>query len=122
MWRPFRFDLSGQADLAVHRAEPCNRTEHLVSGGGVASDSPCLLGAELEGDEAIARSNELTKLSGVKKALLWPYVGLILLLRLVSLGRTPILSALPTHVVKDVPEIPFLIYCGFIFLSVVLSR
>lgn len=90
--------------------------------GSVPRNSACLLGAELEGDEAIARSNELTKLSGVKKALLWPYVGLILALRLVSLGRTPILSALPTHIVKDVPEIPFAIYCAFIFLSVVLSR
>ena len=78
--------------------------------------------AELEGDEAIARSNELTKLSGVKKALLWPYVGLIVALRLVSMARTPTLSALPSHVIKDVPEIPFLVYCLFIFLSVVLSR
>jgi hypothetical protein len=51
-----------------------------------------------------------------------PYVGLIVALRLVSLGRTPVLAALPTHVVRDVPEIPFLIYCAFLFLSVVLSR
>ena len=79
-------------------------------------------GAELEGDEAIARSHQLSKLSGVKKALLWPYVGLIVALRLVSLGRTPLLAALPTHVVRDVPEIPFLFYCAFLFLSVVLSR
>ena len=27
------------------------------------------------------------------------------------------LSALPTHIVKDIPEIPFLIYCIFIFMS-----
>lgn len=78
--------------------------------------------AELEGDEAIARSNELTKLSGVKKALLWPYVGLIVALRLVSMARTPALSALPSRWIKDVPEIPFLVYCLFIFMSVMLSR
>ena len=81
-----------------------------------------LLVAELEGDEAIARSHELTKLRGVKKALLWPYVGLIIALRAVSLGRSPILGALPSHVVKDVPEIPFAIYCSIVFLSVLLSR
>ncbi|CAK0782521.1 hypothetical protein CVIRNUC_005739 [Coccomyxa viridis] len=84
--------------------------------------NPASVVEELEGDEAIARSHELTKLRGVKKALLWPYVGLILALRAVSLGRSPILGALPTHVVKDVPEIPFAIYCSIVFLSVLLSR
>ena len=78
--------------------------------------------AELEGEEAMARSQQLTKLSGVKKALLWPYVGLIIALRLVSMGRSPIISLLPNHIIKDVPEIPFVIYCSFVFLSVVLSR
>ncbi len=39
----------------------------------------------MEGDEAIQRSQELTKLQGVKKALLWPYLGLILVARLVWL-------------------------------------
>ncbi len=93
-----------------------------------ALQGTCKIGNEVirvcraRGDEAIARSNELTKLSGVKKALLWPYVGLIIALRLVSMARTPALSALPSRWIKDVPEIPFLVYCLFIFMSVVLSR
>ncbi|EIE20138.1 hypothetical protein COCSUDRAFT_57865 [Coccomyxa subellipsoidea C-169] len=75
-----------------------------------------------EGDEALKRSDEMTKIKGVKKALLWPYIGLILGMRLVSMGRTPILAAIPGHIIKDVPEIPFIIYCTLMFLSVVLSR
>ncbi|BDA45383.1 hypothetical protein COCOBI_07-1700 [Coccomyxa sp. Obi] len=75
-----------------------------------------------EGDEALKRSDEMTKVKGVKKALLWPYVGLICGMRLVSMGRTPILAALPAHIIRDVPEIPFVIYTSFLFLSVVLSR
>ena len=43
----------------------------------------------MEGDEAIERSRELTKLQGVKKALLWPYLGLILAARLVSSALKP---------------------------------
>ncbi len=80
------------------------------------------LGAGWEGDEALKRSDEMTKIKGVKKALLWPYIGLILGMRLVSMGRTPILAAIPGHIIKDVPEIPFIIYCTLMFLSVVLSR
>ena len=98
--------------LRQHEGLPCAKP---------SSDWGLLL-VELEGDEAIARSHELTKLRGVKKALLWPYVGLIIALRAVSLGKSPILGALPTHVVKDVPEIPFAIYCSILFLSVLLSR
>lgn len=64
----------------------------------------------------------MTKVKGVKKALLWPYIGLIVGMRLVSMGRTPILSSIPGHIIKDVPEIPFIIYCTLMFLSVVLSR
>lgn len=79
-------------------------------------------GAGWEGDEALKRSDEMTKVRGVKKALLWPYVGLICGMRLVSMGRTPILAALPAHIIREVPEIPFVIYCSLLFLSVVLSR
>lgn len=79
-------------------------------------------GAGWEGDEALKRSDEMTKVEGVKKALLWPYVGLICGMRLVSMGRTPILAALPAHIIREVPEIPFIIYCSLLFLSVVLSR
>ncbi len=75
-----------------------------------------------EGDEAIKRSKEMMKVKGVTKALLWPYVGLIIAMRLVSTGRTPILAALPTRFVRDVPEIPFLIYTSSMLFSLVLSR
>lgn len=75
-----------------------------------------------EGEEAIKRSDEMTKVKGVKKALLWPYVGLIVAARLASMGRVPLLAALPAHVIREVPEIPFVIYCSFMLLSVVLSR
>lgn len=80
------------------------------------------IAAGWEGDEALKRSDEMTKVKGVKKALLWPYVGLICGMRLVSMGRTPILAALPAHIIREVPEIPFTIYTSLLFLSVVLSR
>jgi hypothetical protein len=64
----------------------------------------------------------MMKVKGVMKALLWPYVALIVALRLVSMGRTPVLATLPARIIRDVPEIPFVIYIGFLFFSVVLSR
>ena len=62
------------------------------------------------------------KVKGVMKALLWPYVALIVTLRLVSMGRTPLLSALPARVIREVPEIPFVIYVSLMLCSLVLSR
>ena len=70
----------------------------------------------------MTRSQQLSKLRGVKKALLWPYVGLIVAVRLVSVGRGPLLSLLPSRIIREVPEIPFAIYCAMLFLSVVLNR
>ncbi len=46
------------------------------------------------------RSRQLAKLRGVKKALLWPYVGLIVAVRLTSVGRAPLLSLLPSRIIR----------------------
>ena len=55
----------------------------------------------------------------MKKAVVKEFQCCLVRLPQVGLGSPPFLPALPPHVVKAVPEIPFLIYCGFFFLSFV---
>ena len=38
------------------------------------------------------------------------------------MGRTPLLSALPGRIIREVPEVPFAIYCAMLLTSVVVSR
>ncbi|KAK9817131.1 hypothetical protein WJX72_010003 [[Myrmecia] bisecta] len=72
------------------------------------------------GDLALARSARLAK--PLRKALLWPFLLVILATRIVGPIRGLLLSRIPQRLYSQVPEVPIVVYLATVLVSVFFNR
>ncbi|DBA68982.1 TPA: hypothetical protein ACH3X2_013154 [Trebouxia sp. C0005] len=73
-----------------------------------------------EGWQAIARSKDL--IQPLRAAVALPFLGLIVISRILDPLRLQVMAALPTRYYRELPEIPIALYIGFQVASVIVNR
>ena len=79
-----------------------------------------LSNAGQEGWQAIAKSKQV--IQPLRAALALPFLGLLVVTRLLEPLKGHVLVALPVRYYRELPEIPIAIYVGLTILSVILNR
>ena len=74
----------------------------------------------LEAKQAIARSKQL--IQPLRAAVGLPFLGLIVVTRVLAPLKDRVLAALPMRYYSELPEIPIAVYAGFTILSVIAHR
>lgn len=73
-----------------------------------------------EGWQAIARSKEV--IQPLRAAVALPFLGLIVVSRILEPLKGRVLAALPMRYYRELPEIPIVLYIGFSVVSVIINR
>ena len=76
--------------------------------------------AGLNGKEAIARSREVVQ--PLRRAMALPFLGLIVLAKIMGPLRLAVLARLPQRYYWDLPEIPLVAYVGITLFGVTMQR
>ena len=79
-----------------------------------------LSNAGQEGWQAIAKSKQV--IQPLRAALALPFLGLLVITRILEPLKGRVLVALPVRYYRELPEIPIAIYVGLTILSVILNR
>ncbi len=128
VWRNCRVSLQSACDslsmtfelLRMHVARfkrcsvlcfPCIETLFVPSRLDVAGQ---------EGWQAIAKSKHV--IQPLRAAVALPFLGLIVITRILKPLQGRVLAALPMRYYRELPEIPIAVYIGFVVLSVILHR